>query len=42
MDTYFTPGDRDMPEMSQEMYLQARQEHPVAVIHGTVQAVQRI
>lgn len=31
-----------MPEMSQEMYLQARCEYPVESIHETVQAVQRI
>lgn len=42
VNTYFTPGDRDMPEMSQEMYLQARHEYPVESIHGAVQAVQRI
>lgn len=39
MDTYFTPGDRDMPEMSQEIYLQARHEYPVESIHGTLKAV---
>lgn len=41
VDMYFTPGDRNMSEMSQEMYLQARHEYPVESIHGTVQAAQK-